>query len=239
MSQRRNRGRHRPADDPESDVGLGGRRLEAAGQPMKDASLRALRFAKRPGPRRRKPSNGDRQHLTRGGLSYVNRRTWTDRPNGVLREDRDLPVGDDLPDELSTAADDVQLDRRPADAPGIEATTLPRVERPDELNGQLGIRIKTGRRRDHEADGLCLGSPVVGALPRPADQGRPDLCSAVGGEDGRDRLHDDREVGQRDRDQRLRHRAHPGTTKIGKRTRTEPRPDRALTGRVGGRASEG
>ena len=94
--------------------------------------------------------------------------------------------------------DDPELDRRPADPPGVEAAALPGVQRPDQLDRQLRIRREPDRRRDDEGDDLGGRGLVVGALPGVPDERRADLSRAVGGEDGRDRLDKPRQVGARE-----------------------------------------
>lgn len=94
----------------------------------------------------KRASHRDRRRGSRESPAEVDRGARTDRPKGILGERCDLAVGDDLPVELAVAADDSQFDRRPADSPGVEPAALPRVQRPDQLDRQLGIRRESGGR---------------------------------------------------------------------------------------------
>ena len=78
-----------------------------------------------------------------------------------------MPVGLDLPRELAGAPGHPELVRRPADPPRIDAAALPRVERPDELDGDARVGVVPGGQRHHQAHALPRGHAVVPALAEP------------------------------------------------------------------------
>ena len=92
------------------------------------------------GPLEAADSNRDGRSIDRGGLVDLDARVQGAELRGGER--RELPIGGDLPGELAITPDDPELGLRPAEPPGIEATTSPRMEATDETDGELRVRVE-------------------------------------------------------------------------------------------------
>src|ERR1019366_8082613 len=92
------------------------------------------------GPLEAAEGNRDGRSIDRGGLIDLDARVQGPQLGGGERGD--LPVRVDLPGERAVPPDDPKIRAGPAHPPGIEATTLPRMETTDETDGELRVRVE-------------------------------------------------------------------------------------------------